>query len=416
MSWKETCVEEQRLLFIAQWLQHEASMSVLCREFGISRKTGYQLVDRYTQAGVSGLRDRSRAPLAHPNAVSPEMEQRILQARATYSTWGAAKLRSHLLLREPETPWPAASTVGDVLQRHGLTVPRRPRPRTPPSPLAVPPLAHATAPNSLWTIDFKGWFRTGDGQICYPLTVCDAYSRYLLRLQALRQTGIGTVRPLLEATFREYGLPWAIRSDNGPPFASTGLGGLTKLSVWWLKLGIRHERIAPGRPDQNGRHERMHRTLGEEVEAQANQRRQQHSYGDFRGYWNDERPHQGLDQGQGQQTPGSLYVPSPRLYPRRLPEVCYPASMLVRRVRSNGEIRWQCGLSFVSEALIGEWVGLQESDSGQWSLYFMDQALAVWDPGPAKWQSPLPRRTRRSGVLHVPAQDPAVAAAEGLVP
>ena len=262
MPWKETCPMKERSRFVVEQESGRYAMAELCRIFGISRETGYKWVERYKAEGPPGLQDRSRAPRCHPNAVPEEVEAVILETRAAYPTWGPKKLRAWLQTHRPEEGWPAGSTIGEILERHGLTVPRKKRRRTPPY---TEPFAACAGPNAVWCMDFKGWFRTGDGVRCDPLTISDAFSRYVLRCQALSDMREERVRPLCEAAFREFGLPWAIRTDNGSPFASRGIAGLSRLSVWWLRLGIVPERIEAGHPEQNGRHERMHRTLKAET-------------------------------------------------------------------------------------------------------------------------------------------------------
>ena len=389
MPWKETAVQDERNEFINAWLKQEWNMSTLCQEFGISRKTGYKWLKRYDAEGREALADRSRAPHVHPNALPGEVAQQILQARAAHPHWGPLKLLAWLARYHPEQEWPAPSTVGALLKEQGLSAPRRRRRVTPPSQ----PLAHSTHNNRVWCIDFKGWFRTQDGQICYPLTVTDSYSRYLLRVQGLSKTGFEVVQPWMVATFHEHGLPEAIRSDNGPPFAGRGLGGLSRLSVWWIRLGIQVERIAPGKPQQNGRHERMHRTLKAETTrpAQANLRAQQRCFERFREEFNEERPHAAL----GQVPPALVYEASSRRYPLRLPRLVYEPGLQERRVRSSGEIKWRGGLHYVSECLIGEIVALEESGDGEWTLWFgpevSRQALAIWDERLKNWKA-LPRQ------------------------
>lgn len=365
MPWRETCAMRERLRFIALFEEGDATMSALCREFGISRKTGYQLLARYAAEGEDGLRDRSHAAHHHPHKVSETVEERIVALRARRPTWGARKLRARLELDDPAVSWPAASTIGDVLHRHGLVIPRRRRIRT---PADTSPFADCTGPNDSWCIDYKGWFRTQDGRRCDPLTISDAHSRYLLRCQAVRRVDTHCARPLLEATFREYGLPLAIRSDNGPPFASRGVGGLSRLSVWWIRLGIKPERIAPGRPSQNGRHERMHGTLKRDAcqPAASTRREQQRRFDAFRRTYNEERPHEAL----GNVPPGMVYRPSPRPFPARVPGVVYPDHWQVRMVRQNGEMRWHGNHIFIGEVLGGEPIALQESDDGSWLVHF----------------------------------------------
>jgi len=251
-------------------------------------------------------------------------------------------------------------------------------------------MAHCVGPNSVWSIDFKGWFRTGDGNACYPLTLCDGHSRYILRVQALQHTGYESVKPLLVAAFREFGLPEAMRSDNGPPFASRGLGGLSRLSVWWVRLGVRPDRIQPGKPQQNGRHERMHRTLKAEATrpAGSNLRTQQQKFDLFSKEFNEQRPHAAL----GQVPPVSVYQPSSRCYPLRLPELGYAEGQEVRRVRSSGEIKWRGGIHYVSESLRGEQVAIEETGDGEWTLWFGPQPdplrLALWDERQRRWKTP----------------------------
>ena len=365
MPWRETCAMSERLRFIGLFEKGDVTMAALCREFGISRKTGYQLLARYAAEGEDGLRDRSHAAHHHLHAVSEEIEEQIVALRARHPTWGARKLRARLMLDDPAAIWPAASTIGEIIDRHGLIIPRRRRIRTPPD---TSPFAHCTGPNDNWSIDYKGWFRTRDGRRCDPLTISDAHSRYLLRCQAVRRVNTRCAQPLLEATFREYGLPLAIRSDNGPPFASRGVGGLSRLSVWWIKLGIKPERITPGHPSQNGRHERMHGTLKRDAcePPGSNRREQQRRFDIFRRTYNEERPHEAL----GNVPPGMIYRPSPRPYPARLPELVYPDHWQIRRVRQNGEIRWHGNHIFIGEVLAGEPVALQESDNGSWLVHF----------------------------------------------
>jgi len=390
MPWEVTCVMDQRVEFIGDWLKRECSMAELCRSYGVRRKTGYKFVARYQEEGVEGLKDRSRAPHHHPHEVLPEIQAAIVEARSAHPTWGPRKLLAWLKRHHPGTHWPCASTIGDLLHREGLSVPRRRTYRTPPY---SQPFADCGAPNAVWCADFKGWFRTTDGKPCYPFTLSDAYSRFLLRCQALARSDHQAVRPLFEAAFREYGVPAAIRTDNGPPFASTGLGGLSRLSVWWVKLGIMPERIATGRPEQNGRHERMHRTLKEEatIPPQATRRAQQRAFDGFRHTYNHERPHEALEQA----VPASYYTPSGRAYPRRLARVEYPDDAQVRHVRHNGEIRWQGELVYLSEVLAGAFVGLAPIDDRYWRLCFGPLELARIDSHTHRLIIPKPARKPR---------------------
>lgn len=374
MPWKESVVVEERLRFISEWKTEDWTMAELCRQFGITRKTGYKWLERYEAGGLEGLQDQSRAPHRQAHALTEETEERVIAMREQHPFWGARKIRALLERDGQVNPVPAASTIGSILQAHGLTVKRKRHPRGRPS---GQPLAHASEANKVWCADYKGWFRSGDGERIDPLTITDAYSRYLLRCQAVRKADYLHSKPIFEAAFREYGLPERIRTDNGAPFGSNGESGLTGLAVWWIKLGIQPERIQPAKPQQNGRHERMHRTL-KQATAQPpakNWRAQQQSFDDFRQEYNELRPHEAL----GQATPGSFYEPSPRPYPRRLPEIEYPDHWKVRRVSPGGQMRWHCGNVFVAHALEGESVGLEQIAEGHWRVWFSFYEVGVLD-------------------------------------
>jgi len=372
VPWKETCPMDERVQFIAMYLQKEWSIAELCGEFGISRPTGYKWIARYEEGGVETLVDRSRAPHHHPNQVSPEIEEAIVSLRSKHPRWGPLKLLSRLKHLQQQRKWPSASTIGDILKRRGLSAPRRRSRRSPPY---LKPFRHCDGPNAVWSADFKGWFRTGDSSRCDPLTISDNYSRYLLRCQAVSCTDFAGVKPIFEATFRECGLPYAIRTDNGPPFATTTVGGLSHLSIWWLKLGIMPERIESGKPAQNGRHERMHRTLKAET-AKPPQRtllRQQQAFDHFRKEYNYQRPHQALQQ----QTPASHYQSSDRRYPLRLPQITYPDSYATRKVHPQGDIVWKEHQIYLSVTLAGEYVGFEQADENRWQIYFGPIPLAI---------------------------------------
>jgi len=280
-----------------------------------------------------------------------------------------------LVERHPELPAPAASTIGEWLRREGVVGRSRRRRRC---PAYTQPFAAVIAANDVWCTDFKGWFRTGDGRRCDPFTLTDAHSRYLLRCQAVAHPDEENVRPIFETAFKEHGLPSAIRSDNGPPFASVGVGGLSRLAVWWIKLGIRPERIVAGKPQQNGRHERVHRTLNQETATPpaTSLAAQQQRFDTFRTVYNTERPHEAL----GQRTPASLYEPSLRPYPDRVEEPHYGDDVAVRRVRSNGQIKWAGELIFVGEALIGEPIGILETEGGDWLVRYAGVELGYIHP------------------------------------
>ena len=364
---------DQRVAFIADLLRDEWTMTELAARYGISRKTAYKWADRYAADPEHGLAERSRAPHAHGRAMPAEIRQAVLALRRAHPRWGPKKLRAILQDRAPRTAWPAVSTMGDLLRREGLSTPRGRRRY--PVPLTQP-LAAAAAPNDVWTADFKGWFRTGDGTRCDPLTVADACSRFVLCCRITRPSEVG-VRPWFERTFREYGLPRALRTDNGPPFATIGAAQLSHLAVWWLKLGIQLDRIDPGHPEQNGRHERFHLTLQEETASPpaATATQQQRRFDRMRREFNAERPHEAL----GQRPPARLYVPSPRPYPARLEDPWYDATHQVRRVKRMGQIKWGGDAVFVSEAVRGELVGLAETERGDWTVRFMHVELGRID-------------------------------------
>ena len=369
---------DQRVAFIADWLREEWTMTELAARYGISRKTAYYWVDRYQADPAQGLAERSRAPKQHGRAQSAEIRETVLQLRRRHPHRGPKKLRAMLQERKPGVTWPAASTIGDWLRGAQLSAPRR-RAR-----YVVPltqPLAAAQAPNDVWTADFKGWFRTADGTRCDPLTVIDACSRFVLCCRIVPVSGAG-VRPWFERTFRAYGLPRALRTDNGSPFATTGAGRLSSLAVWWLKLGIQVDRIDPGHPEQNGRHERFHLTLQQETATPpaATARQQQRRFDRLRRAFNTERPHEAL----AQRPPARLYGASPRLYPARLEEATYDATHEVRRVNDTGQIKWKGEMVFISEAVRHELVGVAETDRGDWLVRFLHVELGRID-----------RRTRR---------------------
>jgi len=350
-------------------------MATLCRRYGISRKTGYKWLGRYGEGGVAGLEDRNRAPRGTPHGLAPEVTEKILTLRRRYPTWGPRKLLARLFVEFPSATWPAASTVGDLLKRHGL-VRRREKGRR--SPDSSGPIVEATGANESWSADFKGWFRTGDGVRCEPLTISDNFSRYLITCQAVPKVTLGEVQPLFERAFRDHGLPRAIRTDNGTPFAHRpGLGGLTRLSVWFLKLDIWPDRIAVGRPDQNGRHERMHRTLAEDTASPpaADLALQQARFDDWRETYNTIRPHEAL----GQQCPMQFQQPSARPFPAVLHPWEYPADHHVRRVDAKGYIKWRDGRVYLTEALRKETVALFCDDNGNWAIRYRKFDLAVLD-------------------------------------
>lgn len=381
---------DQKTLFLSDFYRRDYSMTELCLRYGVSRKTGYKWVRRYECGGPPALADRSRRPRTCPHQTAPEVIGALLDARRHHPSWGPKKLLAVLGRRYPLWPWPAASTAGAILQRHGLVPAQRRRRR-----LGHPgrPRHLAMAPNEIWTIDFKGQFRLLSGSYCYPLTLADSFSRYLLTCRALTSPAHEPTQAVLTRVFREFGLPQAIRSDNGAPFASTALGRLSRLSVWWIRLGIRPELIEPARPDQNGAHERMHRTLKRETTrpAAASLGGQQRRFNVFRETFNDERPHEAL----GQRTPASIYQPSPRDFPSRMPRLEYPSHYEVRLVSRNGGIRWHSNWVNVSHVLAEQHVGLEEIDDGQWNVYFGPVTLGRLHERSLKIVDHLGRSTRR---------------------
>jgi putative transposase len=358
MGWMETCAVEERMRFVVAVEKQEESFAAICRRFGVSRRVGYKWLARFEEEGAAGLLDRSRAPLHHPQWIAANIAERCLEVRRAHPTWGPVKVRAYLKRRMPTAVWPAASTIGELFDREGLTVKRRLRRRSPPSSA---PFAHCEAANDVWCIDFKGWFLTGDGKRCEPLTITDAHSRYLLRCQALPRTDTEHVWPVLDAAFREFGLPCHMRSDNGSPFASRGAGGLSQLSVKLIKAGVTPERIAPGKPQQNGRHERMHLTLLQDVAdpPAATMREQLKRLRSFQQVYNEERPHESLDNA----TPAERYHASPRRFEGILRSPEY-GDQEVRRVRHNGEIKLDGKFIYINAALASEPVGLAESEDG----------------------------------------------------
>jgi putative transposase len=366
---------DQRTQFVADAQRGLFDMSTLCARYGVSRKTGYKWLARYAAEGPRGLHDRSHAPHRCPHRIDRELAGLLLATRRAHPRWGPAKLLQYLRPRHPRVEsWPAVSTVADLLKRHGLV--QRRRRRRPTLHPGVVPIA-TSAPNDLWTADFKGQFRTRDGVYCYPLTIADQHTRYLLRVEALPSIRAAGARRVFERAFREYGLPRAIRTDNGVPFANTGLHGLTQLGVWWMRLGIQHQRIRPGSPQENGAHERMHRTLKAETTRPpaADLAGQQRAFHAFRREYNTVRPHAAL----AGEPPAARYTPSERAYPAELPPLEYPGHFTVKRVTNAGTIRCKDRLLFLANALKQHHVGLEERDDGLWSLYLGQVLIGTID-------------------------------------
>lgn len=364
----------ERIKFIARYLAGEDSVTALCGDFGISRKTAYKWIQRYDADGASGLEERSRAPLTHPLAYPDATVAELLTLRREHVTWGARKLLAVLERRRPELLLPAPSTLNDMLKKHGLVNARRRRRR---STKYGEPLRAYAAPNAVWCADFKGHFPVARRR-CYPLTITDGFSRFLLACDGLGLPRLSPTKQVFERVFRQYGLPDVIRTDNGAPFSTLAIAGLSPLAVWWLRLGIIPERILPGRPDQNGRHERMHRTLKNETARPPHSsfRAQQRRFDEFRLEYNQERPHEALEQ----RTPSELYKPSQRRFPSRLPEPEYPSHFLVERAYSNGHVRFDKTTYYVSTALKNELVGIEPLPDDRSRVHFGPLALGILDP------------------------------------
>ena len=402
MSWKTTNAHLEKQQLIREWEGGDHGVAELARRFGVSRKTAYKWLERYELEGQEGLEERSRAPEHHPNALAEEIVALVLECKMRWPSFGAPKLWRKLWQRLGAERCPAESSISRILHQHGMT---RPRGRRRWRGAGSGGGSTYGGNNAVWCTDFKGWFRTGAGEVCTPLTISDGYSRYLLRCQGLQgATGSAVVRAIFEATMREYGVPVVIHSDNGAPFASSGVGGLTDLAVWWLRVGIRLERSRPGCPQDNGRHERLHRTLQEATAEPpaATRRGQQRAFDAFREEYNQERPHEGL----GGQTPAEVYHPSPRNFPERLPRYPeYPAHWLTRNVRGGGQMTWQGADVMITKVLAGQQVGLEPVSDGVWRVHFAAQELGLFDER-KKQLVPIPK-TKRPAAQSVPPEAPA---------
>ena len=405
MPWSKTNPLKERIKFALEWERRwdanegHVNVSELSREFGISRQAGARWVERYRNANheTHALEEGSHRPHHCPHEVPDEVHDVIVVMRKRHPTWGPRKLRAYLLACNPGLQFPAESTFAAILHRNGLTSLRRRKRRH----LVVPatkPFAAATAPNAVWCVDFKGWFRTGDGVRCYPLTLIDAYSRYLLRCEALVEPDGRHVQPIFDSAFQEFGTPTSIRSDNGPPFASTGVGGLTELSVWWRKLGIEHDRIEPGKPQQNGRQERFHRTLAELIGTpEGDVARQQRALDYIRHEYNDERPHEAL----GLKPPVTAYMPASNRYPRKLDDLrtANAEADAELRLDRDGCVRWQRRKVFISTALAYEYVALEaegdQLETERWSVRWGSLVLGQLDGRHLDRGLIAPKRSRR---------------------
>jgi transposase InsO family protein len=374
MPWKETYVMDQKIKMVSHWLSGDYSITELSQLFSVSRKTIYKWIERYQMNRENGLNALSSRPATFARATSTHTVSDILILKQQHSKWGARKLLARLQEQHPEKVWPVTSTVHAILKRHDLVSVRRKRHHTPPY---SEPFLKATQPNEVWCADYKGQFRLGSGMPCYPFTLTDSYSRYILGCWGLEHPSYQPTRHYFERAFQEYGLPNAIRTDNGSPFASVSNGGLSRLSVWFIKLGIVPERIAKGHPEQNGRHERMHRTLKAEATKppQQNLPAQQKVFDRFTAYFDYDRPHEAL----GQKTPASVYRRSDRKYPKKLSGIDYPGNYKTRHVHQGGAIKWQNKEIYLSGVLAGEYIGLTEVDNDIWKIYFSFFPICLLD-------------------------------------
>lgn len=373
MPFRETCRMQERIGILAEYDSGNWSVADLCRRYGICRDTFYEWRARRASGAVDWFKDRSHAPAHCPHATDRDLKEAIISLRKRFRHLGPRKLLVILKREAPERCWPAASTIGDILKMANLIEPVKRRRRRIDQRR---PFAAVTAANDEWDTDFKGWFRTRDQQRIDPFTLTDSHSRFLLSVQIVRPT-IDQTQPAFATAFAEYGLPLSIRCDNGAPFGSIGAGGLTRLSAWWVKLGIEPRFIHPAAPQENGRHERMHRTLKEQTSrpAAANAAEQQARFDAFRRHYNEERPHEAL----GQRAPVELYGRSPHTMPARIEDPWYDADHQVRRVRSSGEIIWRGERTFISEALVGELIGIAELETGDHVVRFCDLDIGLID-------------------------------------
>lgn len=391
MPWKEVTAVNERMEFVAR-LKAGERMSDLCREFGISRKTGYKFEQRYEEHGPVGLYDFSRRPRRLARQISVGIQTLILEFKREKPTWGAKKIGEVLRRQHPEMELPVRSTIHDLLDRYGLVKKRSKRRRY----HAYPTLREQDikTPNQLWCADFKGQFRMGNAKYCYPLTVTDFHSRYLLACEAMESTRSESTKQGFEFIFREHGLPTRIRTDNGVPFSSRSVQGLSSLSVWWMRLGIQVERIEPGKPQQNGRHERMHRTLKDDIRpgVARNLLAQQDQLDRFRDDFNERRPHEALKM----KCPADLYKPSLKRFPDHSPEPTYPNHDLVRKVHESGSVLFRDGKNFfISTALAGEAIGFEEEEDGIWRINFMDLDLGFLDEETMKFTPISPEESHQ---------------------
>ena len=391
MPWKESSTMDQKIQLIADFQRHALSITELSDLYGVSRKTAHKWIDRYLRHGPDGLLDRSRRPIHCEHCTPEPIVAALLEARRRHPSWGAKKLLVLLAKRFPTDALPARTTVFEILGRYGMIKKKRRR-----RSIGHPgkPSSSILAPNDLWCADFKGHFKTADGRYCYPLTITDAHSRFLLACQGLNSTAQEQAKPVFTRAFKQFGLPRRIRTDNGVPFATTALARLSALSVWWIRLGVMPELIEPGKPQQNGRHERMHRTLKAETTRPpaANLRAQQRKFNRFITEFNTERPHEALDM----HLPDEIYVPSTREMPNRIPALEYPNRFEVRLVSDNGGIRWHKNWINVSSVCAGQYIGFEEIDDGAWNVYFGPMKIGRFNERLLRIEDDLGRLSRHN--------------------
>lgn len=365
MPWKETYVMDERARFVLEGMEENTNLAALCRRFGISRKTGYKWLLRYRTQGLAGLYDVSRRPLTIPHETSAATICEIIRFRLGHTSWGPKKIKATLAKRGVKG-LPATSTIGAILDRSGLIVKKRRTRRRP-----YPQSNHCVspnAPNDVWTVDYKGWWFMQDGRRCVPLTIRDEYSKYILRIAALGECSRQAAQEQFERVFHQYGLPKVIRSDNGTPFAGNGITGLSGLSAWWIRLGIRPDRTRPAHPQDNGGHERMHRDLKKELQKEPCRSldTEQERFDRWSSIYNHERPHEAL----GQRTPDEVYNQSDRRYQGTEKAPDYPTSWLTKLVYGNGCIRWKDDFVYISSALCGDRVGMEEVEKDNFRVWY----------------------------------------------
>lgn len=391
MVWRISNVIDQRKYFVKEVRKREKAFSEICQEFGISRPTGYKWLERYTLQGEFGLEDRSRARHTQDAKTSERLEERIIELKRTHSAWGPKKIYAYLSRHYPDEQWPSVTTMSNILKRNGLVLPRKQRNKY---SKKTAPLSHCEKPNDVWCVDFKGWFKTKDNVKCDPFTVTDAESRYILYCSKLHSGTATEVWKTMEMLFYENGLPRHLRHDNGPPFATSGVGRLSSLSVKLIKAGVIPEWIDPGKPYQNGRHERMHRTLKEEgtFPLQLTLEEQQMKFNYFVNYFNNERPHEAINQ----RVPADIYVRSNRHWNGKFISPEYGPEYIVKKVRGHGQVGWRGMSPFIGKALAHEYIGFKEEDEGFWLVYYGPVLLGTMDYSGSFDIPRIPYRTQRN--------------------